>query len=170
MNYEGREPYFINLGYVKAEDDNSEGTMTINSVKLYSIDDNYKITITENGQKNILLSEGTYSIKETKTVEGYKLNKEPVLIEVTAEGEKKVTIENTKKSKVTVHHYLKEGDTYTTKKIAEDETYYGEIGENYETFPLVDLENLKLEKDENDVYVIPEKARGTFESSEIIYM
>ncbi|MBR3003122.1 MAG: Cna B-type domain-containing protein, partial [Clostridia bacterium] len=138
--YKGQGPIFLNFGYKKAEDDNSDGTMIINKIMLYSLKDKNKFKITENGEKKLSLPEGNYSIKETKAPDGYKLNQEAVHFEVIEDGERKITIENEKAPQINVNHYLWTPSGITTTKVAESNTSIGILGENYTISPKVDIE------------------------------
>ena len=51
----------------------------------------------------------------------------------------------------------------TRKKVATDEIYYNDIGENYTTAPHIDLQGLNLEKDAEGNYVVPENATGEYQ-------
>ena len=170
-NYDSPQ-YYVNLGYKKGECSlGDDSKMVINKITLYTIEDE-NFEITNNGERMISLPEGKYSIKEIEAPKGYSKQKESVEFEVVPGERKTITIENTKDTKVTVHHYLKQSDgTYTTLKVAEDEEYYGQEDETYSTLPHIDLEKLTLEKDESNKFIIPNNASGFFgtENQEVIY-
>ncbi len=132
-----------------------------------------EITTNSEGQGIVQIPFGKYQITEIKAPEGYELNEAPIEIEFRADGDKhEITIENSEKAKVIVHHYLKDNNgEYTTTKVAEDEILEGKGGEEYKTNPKLDLEKYELEKDENGQYVIPENATGkyTSETTEVTY-
>ena len=132
-----------------------------------------KLTTNSQGQAITQLEYGNYTITEIQAPEGYELNSTPLEISFTENETHEFTIENTKKAKVIVHHYLKNEDgTYTEIKVAEDELLEKTDKDEYTTSPKVDLEKYELEKDENGEYVIPENATGTFETGktiEVIY-
>lgn len=97
---------------------------------------------------------------------GYLLNSDTSVSSINLE------VVNKKLEKIIVHHYLKKQDgTYTTIKVAEDNTLYGEINESYITQPQKDIKGIELEKDENNNYIIPSNATGKYteEVQEIIY-
>ena len=130
------------------------------------IDSNYyaKATTNSSGQAIAQVHYGNYEIIETKAPEGYEPNTTPLEISFTEDGSHEFTIENTHKSQVLVHHYLKTEDgQYSTTKVAEDELLEGKNGEKYTTSPKLDLNEYELEKDEDGEYVIPANATGTFE-------
>ena len=137
--------------------------------KLENLEDKSIIEIETNseGQAITQIPFGKYTITETQAPEGYELNENTKEIEFTADGIHEFTIENTKLSKVIVHHYIKGTNT----KIADDEEYTGKIGEKYTTLPKLDIVGYTLEKDSEGNYIIPENAIGEFktETQEIIY-
>ena len=125
----------------------------------------YKEEITDsNGIIKVDLQPGTYKITEIKAKDGYVLDSNEHIVVMEAGVEKSITITNRKKRKLTVHHYLKGTDN----KVAKDDVYDGDIGEQYETSPHIDLEGLHLEKDLNGNYVVPDNATGVYGEDNII--
>ncbi len=121
-------------------------------------DEGYEITkITINGEKVDFNREedGTYILPQLTNIT------EDMHIIVT------YTALEQKKPEIIVHHYQKG----TTNRVAEDEIYTGEEGEDYTTKPRTDLEKYELAKDENGEYIIPSNAVGKYkkETQEIIY-
>ena len=143
----------------------------LDQIEEAGVDTLYHTTVETNadGQAITQIPFGKYSITETKAPEGYILNETPTIIEFrSTEGAvHEFTIENEKKSKLIVHHYIKG----TTNKLAEDEIYEGKAGERYTTNPKLDFERYELEKNENDEYILPENATGTYKTgtTEITY-
>ena len=137
--------------------------------KLENLEDKSIVEIETNseGQAITQIPFGKYTITETQAPEGYELNENTTEIEFTADGTHEFTIENTKLSKVIVHHYIKGTNT----KVADEEEYTGKIGEKYTTSPKLDILGYTLEKDSEGNYIIPENAIGEFkaEAQEIIY-
>ena len=174
---QGGQMYYLHLGYYKnASTSSGDDKFTVNSIKVILNDSELyhtEVTTDSKGQGIVQIPFGKYQITETKAPEGYELKEEPTIIEFRADGDNhEITIENQEKAKVVVHHYLKDNEgNYTTTKVAEDELLEGKIGEEYTTTPHLDLQKYELEKDENGSYVIPEKAKGTYESGiiEVIY-
>ena len=170
---QGGQMYYLHLGYYKDSSTSSgDDKFTINSIKLTLNNSELyhtEVTTDSKGQGIVQLPFGKYQITETKAPEGYELNEEPTVIEFRADGDNhEITIENQEKAKVIVHHYLKDNEgQYTTTKVAEDELLEGKIGTEYTTTPHLDLQKYELEKDENGNYVIPEKAKGSYESGTI---
>ena len=174
---QGGQMYYLHLGYYKNSSTSSgDDKFTANSIKVTLNDSELyhtEVTTDSKGQGIVQIPFGKYQITETKAPEGYELKEEPTIIEFRADGENhEITIENQEKAKVIVHHYLKDNEgQYTTTKVAEDELLEGKIGTEYTTTPHLDLQKYELEKDENGNYVIPENAKGNYESGtiEIIY-
>ena len=170
---QGGQMYYLHLGYYKNSSTSSgDDKFTVNSIKVTLNDSELyhtEVTTDSKGQGIVQLPFGKYQITETKAPEGYELKEEPTIIEFRADGENnEITIENQEKAKVIVHHYLKDnGGNYTTTKVAEDELLEGKIGTEYTTTPHLDLQKYELEKDENGSYVIPENAKGNYESGTI---
>ncbi len=129
----------------------------------------YQVEITTNSEGKAItqIPFGKYQITEIKAPEGYEQNNTPTEIEFKADGSHEFTIENTKKAKVTVYHYIKG----TTTKVAEDSLLEGKINENYITTPHLDLEKYELEKSTSGLYVLPSNATGTYQETEqtVIY-
>ena len=161
----GGQMYYIHFGYYK-DDSNSEGTdtFTINNVEL----DYGDIITADNGKAQIGVETGNYTVREIEAPEGYTLNSEPQNIEISYLGTNELTFTNKKQTILNVHHYFKNGNgEYTQIKVAEDETYKGDIGSTYTTSPRMDLEGLTLEKDESNNYKIPANATSTYGEDEI---
>lgn len=166
--YSGGPYYYINLGYKKVNSPaGDDSRMIINKIVLYTLYEG-DTTIINKGEKRLSLEEGKYSIKEIKAPNGYALSNDIKEFEVISGQNTNITFENYKKSKLVVHHYLKdENGKYTTNKVSNDEVYYGIINEKYYTKPHIDLENLIIEKDPNGNIVIPENANGTYVNGDI---
>ena len=132
-----------------------------------------KLTTNSQGQAITQLEYGNYTITEIQAPEGYELNSTPLEISFTENETHEFTIQNNKKAKVIVHHYLKNEDgTYTEIKVAEDELLEEKPGESYTTNPKLDLEKYELERDTQGNYVLPDNATGTYEAEktiEVIY-
>jgi len=84
-----------------------------------------------------------------------------------------ITITNSKKSEVIIHHYLEgTGAEYNSEpvKLLEDEVVVGRINHPYTSVPKLEIEGYVLSTDENGEYIIPENASGTFaEETQHIY-
>ena len=162
---QGGKMYYLHIGYRKngirsAADDR----FTINSIKISLNDSNIYHTIVETNSKGQALTQlpfGNYTITEIKAPEGYCLNETPTTIEFSKDAVHEFTIENEKKAKLTVHHYIKG----TTIKVADDEYYEAKVGEKYTTLPKMDLDKYELEKDSNGNYILPENLSGTYNQS-----
>ena len=132
-----------------------------------------RVTTNSQGQAITQLEYGNYTITEIQAPEGYELNSTPLEISFTENETHEFTIQNNKKARVIVHHYLKNEDgTYTEIKVAENELLEKTDKENYTTSPKVDLEKYELEKDTQGNYVLPDNATGTYETGktiEVIY-
>ena len=143
IDYDGSTSWYLNIVYSK-DSANSEGedALIINSIKLCPAESEKITEITdENGKINLKLSEGDYTITETKAPEGYILNPEPIEFNFSSSGEHEITIENTKKPKINVNHYLwTTSEGITTTKLAKSEEYMGKIDEKYSTLPKIDIE------------------------------
>ena len=168
---EGGKLYYLHFGYYKNVNiPFGDDKFTINSINVSLNDSELYHTEVEtnlNGQAITQIPFGKYEVTEIKAPDGYWLNEEPTIIEFRADEVHEFNIENEKKAKVTVHHYLKG----TTTKIADDEEMIGKIDDDYITLPKVDISRYELEKDENDKYVLPENANGkyAYEDQEVIY-
>ena len=170
---QGGKIYYLHFGYYK----NSSASIgydkfTVNNVNI-SLNDSelYHVTVETNseGQAITQIPFGKYSITETKAPDGYILNSSPTVVEFrsTTGAIHEFTIENEKKAKLVVHHYIKG----TTTKLAEDENLEGIIGEKYSTNAKLDLSKYELEKDSNGAYVLPANATGTYKTgtTEVTY-
>ena len=164
---DGGKIYYLHLGYYKnASTSFGEDKFTINSVNVTTNDSELYHTEVEtnsDGQAITQIPFGKYELTEIETPEGYWTLKEPIVIEFRADGVHEFDIENERKAKVTVHHYIKD----TTIPLAEDEMLEGRPNEEYKTLPKVDLEKYELEKDENGEYIIPTNAMGTYTAEDI---
>ena len=165
---------YLHLAYCKDEITNIIGNdeFTINSISIeLSSSDLYQTTIETNslGKAITQIPFGKYSITETRAPEGYLPMAEPLIIDFTSDdgAQHEFNIENEKSCKVIVHHYLKGTDT----SVVDDEIIEGRIGEEYETVPRVNISGYELEKDENDVEILPENRTGTYsrEDQEVTY-
>ena len=143
----------------------------LDQIEENGVDNLYHTTVETNaeGQAITQIPFGKYSITETKAPDGYLPNETPTIVEFrSTEGAiHEFTIENEKKSKLIVHHYIKG----TTNKLAEDEIYEGKADERYTTNPKLDFERYELEKNENNEYVLPANATGTYKTgtTEVTY-
>jgi len=164
---DGGKIYYLHLGYYKnASTSFGEDKFTINSVNVTTNDSELYHTEVEtnsDGQAITQIPFGKYELTEIETPEEYWTLEEPVIIEFRADGIHEFNIENEKKAKVIVHHYIKD----TTTPLAEDEMLEGRPEEEYKTLPKVDLEKYELEKDENGEYIIPTNAIGTYTAEDI---
>ncbi len=127
-----------------------------------------EITTDKNGQAILDLEYGSYQITEVETPFGYKPLKEPKTVDFST-GSTEIQVENEPYAKVTVHHYYKKpnGET-TTQEVAPDDIITGDVGNHYSTqMHLDDLEEYEPEQDD-DGYVIPDKASGFFTEDEIV--
>ena len=171
----GGQMYYIHFGYYNGNTDaTNDDTFTINSINVEPVIKTYTATTDVNGQATIELDYiGKYTIQEIEAPEHYILNNTKTEFELlSTDKNKTVTIENTRKTGIIIHHYLKQSDgTLTTNKVAEDEQYEGIPGEEYTTSPKSNLDKLSLQKDSNGEYVIPENGSGTYgnEEIEVIY-
>lgn len=167
---EGGYLYYLHMGYYKNGTVNTTGddTFKINDIS-FSLSDSglYHTTAVTNsdGQAIIQIPFGKYRVTELKAPEGYNTLAEPIVIEFRSdEGSQHVfTIENERKAKVIVHHYIKGTET----KLADDEEIYGSIDENYITSPKLDIPKYSLEINENNECVLPMNANGKFTLEDI---
>lgn len=171
----GGQMYYIHFGYYNGNTDaTNDDTFTINSIKVEPVVKTYTVTTDANGQATIELEYmEKYTIQETQAPEHYILDNTKTEFELlSTDKNKTLTFENTRKTGIIVHHYLKQSDgTLTTDKVAEDEQYEGISGETYTTSPKNNLDKLSLQKDDNGDYIIPENGSGTYgnEEIEVIY-
>ena len=167
----GGKIYYLHLGYYKnGNTDYGEDKFTINDIRLELNQDSLiekEVDTNISGQAITELPYGKYKITEIEAPEGYVLLSEPVIIEFRQGGTNEFTIENHKKPKLIVHHYIKGSE----EKVAEDEEYTGASGTEYTTKPMLDLADYELEIDENGEYIIPTNAVGTYgeDNIEVIY-
>lgn len=82
-----------------------------------------------------------------------------------------LTINNSKKATVYVHHLLEGSTPEDPIKLAPDETIEGKENHDYITAPRIDIEGYDLIKNENGEYIIPENASGKFtlEAQDVYY-
>ena len=150
-------------------------TATIDKVELsLNTDDFYsgEFVTNEIGQIKQVVPFGKYQITEIEAPEGYALDDTPIEFVVEDGKDNTVTIKNKLIAKVKVHHYLKLPDgTETEIKVADDEEVIGGVGDEYTTSPKTGLEDVELERDEQDEYVLPSNATGeyTSEVQEVTY-
>lgn len=157
--------YYLHLGYYKDGTTNTSGDdiFKVKNIKVELSDSQLyhtSVTTNSNGQAITQIPFGKYSVTETNGPVGYKGLEQPIEIEFrgTDGAEHEFTIENEKKAKLIVHHYIKG----TTTKLADDEEYYGDIDEDYTTSPKMDIEGYYLEIDNNDEYILPTNATGQY--------
>ena len=162
--------YYLHLGYYKnANTSSGDDKFTVNSIHL-SLNDSelYHTTVTTNseGQAITQIPFGKYEVTETNSPEGYWPLEDSQEIEFRSYdgAQHEFTIENEKKAKVIVHHYIKGTET----KLAEDEEIFGKIDDKYSTEPKINLDKYTLEKDVNNDYILPENANGTMTYEDII--
>ena len=167
---EGGYTYYLHLGYYKNSSiSEGEDKFTVNSISITpNAEHLYHTTVTTNseGQAITQIPFGKYQITEIRSPEGYWLNEEPTIVEFrSTEGAvHEFTMQDEKKAKVIVHHYLKGTET----PIADDVVLSdGKIGEKYTTEPIKDSARYELEKDTNDEFILPENANGTYTYEDI---
>ena len=155
----GGEMYGLTLGYANY-DGNTNDYFVINSIKVEQCEYTQTVTTDSNGEIKLTLPNGDYVIKETKAPEGYVLNEEEIPFTVGGENNS-LDIVNKEASKVIVHHY-KDG---TTKKLADDELFTGNIGYYYTTTPK-EIEGYEVVTEK-----IPNNASGKYteQPQEVIY-
>ncbi len=166
-----------------------EDTFTINSVNIRrAITPQTVVETNENGEITTELLFGKYLIKEIEAPDGYILNDESFEIDFQAiemgqnpEEVHTILVENTKKSKVTVHYYkLEEKDNPTPEALIEDLVLMGNPDEPYTTEIIKEFEKDGIEyelentlsEDGTKTYVIPDNSTGKFklgEDQEVIY-
>ncbi len=130
------------------------------------------VTTNESGIAIMPLENGQYVIKEIQAPQHHILLTEPINVDLTTNDvNRTITVTNKKKANIIVHHYLKDGDKYTTTSVADDEILEGKPGDYYTTSPKIDIQNYVLEKDTDGEYVIPDNASGIYtqEQQVIIY-
>ncbi len=168
---EGGEQYYLHFIYNKDdEEDGGKDQFIINSVKvvlnrnhLYDVE----VVTDENGQAFASLPmepTAKYNITEIEAPGEYELAN-PQIYEMKQEGGNELTINDVKRPKLIVHHYLQGTgvDDIEATEVAEDEIYMGRMGEKYETQPRMDLEKYELVKLDSGEYDIPINAKGTYE-------
>lgn len=133
-------------------------SLTLDETKLVSV----RKTTNKDGEIKVQLPVGKYEITEIEAPEHYLLNTESTEYYVDIDKENKVTIQNTHKPIVRVHHYLMENGERTTKKVADDEEYEGLVDEDYYVNPKDKLLGLSLAKDDNGELIIPENYKGKY--------
>ena len=155
----GGKDYEINLYYANYEEANDY--FAINSIKVEQCEYKQTVTTDSNGEIKLTLPNDNYVIKEIKAPEGYVLNDQEIPFTVGGESNS-LDIVNKEASKVIVHHYK---DGTTDEKLADDELFTGNIGNNYTTAPK-DIEGYEVVAEK-----IPTNASGKYteEVQEIIY-
>ncbi len=173
---EGGKEYYLHMGYYKNEKtDEGNDKFTINNIEItLNGEDLYREEVITDkfGQAFLELEPARYTITEIEAPKGYELS-EPIIHALEAGKTNEETIIDKKKSKVTVHHYLKgeyEEDG-SNKKIADDEIIYGTKDTEYETKPKVGLDMYELAKREDGEYDIDGNPKGLYtdEDQEITY-
>ena len=101
---------------------------------------------------------GKYEVRQISVPDEYFLNEDVKTIEFSQDGIKEFTIENDRKAKIIVHHYLKD----STVKVAEDEEYTAKVGDDYTTSPKVGLEEYELQRDDNNEFILPANSNGKY--------
>ena len=167
--------YYLHFAYQKdSAKDSYDDNFIINEITLDGNDyakylKNIQITDNEGKIENTLEA-GTYEITELEAIDGYQLPENPTFeLNITKEtSEDAINIINEKKKgKVTVHHYLKDSTksiTLDDGSVAEDEIKIGNIGDRYVSKP----------KDLASAYTLvnnPENSYGTYteENIEVTY-
>jgi len=153
----GGKYYYIHLGFYNYGT-NENNTFTINSIdidlseitKKYVTDENGQIIVTANTNEEI-------EIEEVEAPEGYTLNSEKIIHRMTGNNNEEI-ITNKAKTDVIVHHYL----VNTENKVAPDEIYKGDIGDDYSVNPHINLDKLSPIKDIDGNYIIPENSSGKY--------
>lgn len=173
MFYGGGSPEQVKFSNIRLVKNDTLINVDLNNLDQYEVVETFKnsnnksysgkFVTDNNGQIRVKVPRiGNYVITETKAPEGYTLSATPVYLRVNGISNNVVTIENTAKQKLTVHHYLKQADgTTTTIKVADDEVSTYDVGADYETAPKTNLQNVELEKDAEDNYIVPANAKGT---------
>ncbi len=160
---EGESEYYLHFVYEKNNTiDGGEDIFTINDVKVVPNGDHlYKTEVTTDKLGQIVLSLPTepsreYKITEIEAPEGYELIQGIDDYTMKEEGANEITIQNTQRPKLTVHHY-KDG---TREPVADDEEYFGTIGEKYEAKPKTNLAEYELARYEDGEHVGEYKIDG----------
>ncbi len=135
-------------------------SLTLDETKLVNV----RKTTNQDGEIKVQLPVGKYEITEIAAPEHYILNSESTEYYVDIDKDNKVTIENEHKPRVRVHHYLMENGEATTKKVAKDEEYEGNIDDDYYFNPKDKLPGLSLAKDDNGELIIPANYKGKYTS------
>ena len=174
---DGGKIYYLHFMYQKGTLTGSgTDTFTINSVSV-TPNKNYSIvkevTTDSKGEAKVGLSISKYKIEEIEAPDGYYLA-EPIIYTMKTGEDNVVTIKDTEKSKVIVHHYLEGTGPENGKEavvLKEDEIYRDDIGKDYVTSPRMDIENYQLIKDNEGNYIIPSNASGKYtdETIEVTY-
>ena len=158
VEVDGGMMQYLHLGYKKDANINYNGndTFIVNSIDIsLSNSELYHTRIITNseGQGVTQIPFGKYQLTEQNTPEGYWPIDDPIEIEFRSYdgAQHEFTIENEKKARVVVHHYIKD----TTTKLADDEELFGRVGEKYTTLPNIDISNYELETDEQGEMVLP---------------
>ena len=167
--------YYLHFAYQKdSTKDANDDNFIINEITLDGNDyakylKNIQITDNEGKIENTLEA-GTYEITEVEALDGYQLPENPTfelnITKETSEGAINI-INEKKKGKVTVHHYLKDSTksiTLDDGSVAEDEIKIGNVGDRYVSKP----------KDLASAYTLvnnPENSYGTYteENIEVTY-
>ena len=155
---------YLHFGYYKNATTNTSGDdrFTINSIsiRLGSFDP-YIVKVQTNsaGKAITQIPFGKYLVTENKAPEGYFVNDGSETIEFRSYdgAQHEFTIEDERVNKVIVHHYIKG----TTTKIVEDEILEGRVGEEYISYPSVDVTQYELEKIDGKE-VLPSNRVGEF--------
>ena len=172
IEVDGGKEYRLHLGYYKnGTTDSGNDEFIINNVQVTLSGSELYVNeaVTDaKGQIFLNLTKGKYNITEIEAPEGYEISNPVVMCDTTEKNE--VTVTNTKRPKLIVHHYVKgtdeEGQEPT--KVAEDEEYFGssqmkdEKYKEYETRPKMNLDRYELAKGENGEYEMPENYKGTY--------
>ncbi len=180
----GGKEYRLHLGYYKnATTDLGNDEFIVNSVEV-TLSDSELLFVDEietdaNGQIFLNLSQGKYNITETEAPEGYEIANPTVVYDTRTAKKREITIQNNKRPKLIVHHYVKGTDEPEQEptRVAEDEEYIGssqvEDGkyQEYETKPKMNLSEYELDyvlqEDGQKEYKMPEKWKGTYDPENV---
>ncbi len=175
----GGKKYYLHIKYsYRANSESVPGMLEISNIKLLEEITGLRYETNPNGQIIEQVPDGTYTITEIKAPEGYSINKEPQTCTVSSADEtsKEVTIKDDKLKEVVIHYYLKNTNDKNQSlmsilrndqllELKDPVHIYGNLGEDYNTSEYIEteLQGYTLEVDENNEYVIPDNATGTFD-------
>ena len=131
------------------------------------------VTTDKNGEAQVILTDFQYDyvVTEVEAPEGYILDSTEHVIhpDGTTTDNNLVTLQNKAKPAVIAHYYLKENGEYTTKKVAEDEIYKGDVGSKYQAeYKDLEEKGLSIERNTNGDAVLPINMNGVFDENQTI--